>query len=67
MIFSWGFSDDRIMGMFEEVEFENGVRLVMVSMEGVESLSVGVFCACGGRDEPAGISGVSPFLEHMGF
>ena len=55
------------MGMFEEVEFENGVRLVMVSMEGVESLSVGVFCACGGRYEPAEISGVSHFLEHMAF
>ena len=45
----------------------NGVRLVFVPMEGVESVSVSVFVGCGGRYESDKVAGISHFLEHMVF
>ncbi len=53
--------------VYKLTTLENGVRLLLVPVEGVASVSVGVYAACGSRYEPEEISGVSHFLEHMAF
>ena len=45
---------------------KNGLRLAMVPRE-AESVAVGVFVASGSRHEPAGLAGISHFIEHMLF
>lgn len=57
----------KMLSMFKLRRLGNGVRVVIVPMEGVESVSVGVLVACGSRYEEERLSGVSHFLEHMVF
>src|SRR3989344_4787044 len=45
----------------------NGVRLILVPMEGVNSVATSVMVGVGSRYETKKISGVSHFLEHMVF
>ena len=45
----------------------NGLRVVTCSMPGVPSVSAGVWVGCGSRHEPAPLSGISHFIEHMLF
>ena len=47
--------------------FDNGVRLILVPMEGVESVATSVLVAVGSRYETLANNGVSHFLEHMVF
>lgn len=53
--------------MFEYYKLENGVRVVLVPMGGVESVAVGVYIETGSRYEAREINGISHFLEHMAF
>lgn len=53
--------------MFDFYKLNNGVRVMLVPMEGVESVAVGVYIETGSRYEAREINGVSHFLEHMAF
>ncbi len=46
---------------------ENGIRLVTVPMPQLHAAELVCYLAVGGRHEPAEISGISHFLEHMIF
>ncbi len=48
-------------------ELANGTTLVFAPMPHMASVSVGFWVAVGGRHEPAEMSGVSHFIEHMLF
>ncbi len=52
---------------FEFYRLNNGVRVVLVPMTGVQSIGVGVYIQTGSRYETAKINGLSHFLEHMAF
>ncbi len=52
---------------FEQYSLANGVRVVMVPMEGVQSTAIGVYVGTGSRYESTRINGISHFLEHMVF
>jgi predicted Zn-dependent peptidase len=52
---------------YEKTEFANGVRLILVPMEGVNSVATSVMVECGSRYETREINGISHFLEHMVF
>ncbi|NNE80911.1 MAG: insulinase family protein [Silicimonas sp.] len=45
----------------------NGVRVVTEHMPGLQSASIGVWVAAGGRHERAEQNGIAHFLEHMAF
>lgn len=53
--------------MYKLKTLDNGVRLLLVPMPSMASLSVATFVACGSRYEPEEISGISHYLEHMVF
>ncbi len=53
--------------MYKLKTLPNGVRLVLVPMPSMASVSVATYVACGSRYEPKDITGVSHFLEHMVF
>jgi predicted Zn-dependent peptidase len=53
--------------LYEKTMLPNGVRLILVPMEGVNSIATSVMVACGSRYETKEINGVSHFLEHMVF
>jgi predicted Zn-dependent peptidase len=44
-----------------------GLRVATDRMEGVATVSLGVYVDAGARSEPAAINGVAHFLEHMAF
>jgi len=46
---------------------DSGLRVVTDAMDGVESLTVGMWVDVGARDETADIQGISHLLEHMAF
>ncbi len=48
-------------------ELSSGIRVVTASMPRVESVSVGIWVGVGGRHEPAAVSGMSHFIEHLLF
>ena len=52
---------------FEFYRLKNGIRVVLVPMEGVESVGVGVYVETGSRYETKANNGISHFLEHMAF
>ncbi len=45
----------------------NGVRVVSETASHVQSLSLGIWVDAGSVDEPAGVRGISHFIEHMLF
>ncbi|MCB0162884.1 MAG: insulinase family protein [Anaerolineae bacterium] len=45
----------------------NGLRILMVPAYAFQSISMGVFVKVGARYEPANLSGISHFIEHMLF
>lgn len=47
--------------------FPNGARLILVPIEGVNSVATSVMVGVGSRYETANINGISHFLEHMVF
>src|SRR5450759_3241447 len=52
---------------FEKITLKNGVRLMMIPMEGVNSVATSVMVGVGSRYETSEINGISHFLEHMVF
>lgn len=52
---------------YEKTTLKNGIRVVTGPMTGVKSASLIFYYAVGSRFEPAPISGVAHFLEHMLF
>lgn len=52
---------------YDKVTLKNGVRLMMIPMEGVNSVATSVMVGVGSRYETSGINGISHFLEHMVF
>jgi predicted Zn-dependent peptidase len=45
----------------------NGLTIASVRLPGFRTAAVGAFVRVGSRDEPAGLNGISHFLEHMAF
>jgi predicted Zn-dependent peptidase len=52
---------------FDQIELENGLRIVGERNPGARSMAAGYFVRTGSRDETSAVSGVSHFLEHMMF
>ena len=52
---------------FDEVELDNGLRVIGEYNPGASSVAAGYFVQTGARDERPAASGVSHFLEHMVF
>ena len=50
-----------------ESRLSNGLRVVTERMPEARSVTLGVWVAIGGRDEPAELAGASHFLEHLLF
>ncbi len=52
---------------YEKITLPNGVRLMMIPMEGVNSVATSVMAGVGSRYETPEVNGISHFLEHMVF
>lgn len=52
---------------YDKTVLSNGVRLILVPMDGVNSIATSVMVAVGSRYETPANNGVSHFLEHMVF
>lgn len=52
---------------YHKTVFKSGTRLILVPMEGVNSVATCVMVEVGSRNETPEINGVSHFLEHMVF
>lgn len=52
---------------YTKIDLPNGLRIIAEEMPHTHSVSMGVFTKVGSRYEPARLSGVSHFLEHMFF
>lgn len=52
---------------FVKTAFPNGTRLILVPMQGVNSIATSVMVSVGSRYETPAVSGISHFLEHMVF
>ena len=52
---------------FEKMTLPNGVRLMLIPMDGVNSVATSVKVGVGSRFETPEINGISHFLEHMVF
>ncbi|MDR0888554.1 MAG: insulinase family protein [Coriobacteriales bacterium] len=52
---------------YESTTLDNGVNVVSEHMDGVRSLSLGIWFRVGSRDETADQLGISHFMEHMMF
>lgn len=53
--------------MYKATRLDNGLTVVSVEMPHMASVSVGIWVGVGGRHEPAAVSGVSHFIEHLLF
>ncbi|MDR1422941.1 MAG: insulinase family protein [Coriobacteriales bacterium] len=52
---------------YQQTVLDNGVTVISERMDGVRSISVGVWFRIGSRDEMDAESGISHFMEHMMF
>ena len=55
------------MSTIEQTTLSSGLRIVTETVPQARSVSAGVWIGVGARDEPAELSGVSHFLEHLLF
>jgi len=53
--------------MYKKIVLNNGLKIVLADMPHMESISIGVWIAAGGRYEREDQAGISHFLEHMVF
>lgn len=53
--------------MIQQTKLSNGVRVVTCEMPHAQSATFGIWAAVGGRHEPARLTGISHFIEHMLF
>ncbi len=54
-------------GSYRRTILDNTIRIVTESIPHVRSLAIGIWFDTGSRDEPASLSGMSHFIEHMNF
>src|SRR6266702_4328497 len=52
---------------FHSHVLKNGMKIIAETSPSARSTAIGFFVRTGARDESAGVSGVSHFLEHMVF
>ncbi len=52
---------------YHKTVLPSGIRVISERVPAVNSVSVGIWVHVGSRDEPAGVSGISHFIEHMLF
>src|SRR5258706_2212843 len=52
---------------FTKTTLKNGLRMIIIPMEGVNSVATSVMVGVGSRYETPEINGISHFLEHMVF
>lgn len=52
---------------YHKTVLPSGIRVISERVPAVDSVSVGIWVHVGSRDEPAGVSGISHFIEHMLF
>src|SRR5258708_9796536 len=53
--------------LFHQQALSNGLQIIAESSPSARSVALGFFVRTGSRDETAGVSGVTHFLEHMVF
>lgn len=53
--------------MYQEHTLSNGLKILMVPLDHLESVSIGIFIRVGSRYETENIAGISHFIEHMLF
>lgn len=53
--------------MYRKIVLDNGLTIILANMPTMESISIGIWIAAGGRYEEKRQAGVSHFLEHMVF
>ena len=56
-----------VKDMVEKIVLNNGLRIVSQKMPYVRSCALGIWVGNGSRHEPAELSGISHFIEHMVF
>src|SRR6201984_1800497 len=56
-----------VKNLVQKEVFPNGLVVITEPMEHVHSVSVGIWLRTGSRCEPAGVNGISHFIEHMVF
>lgn len=61
------YSEDMKATPYKKTILPNGARLILVPMEGVNSVATAVMVGVGSRYETKAINGISHFLEHMVF
>ncbi len=52
---------------YDKTVLENGVTVITEPMDSVRSITLGIWCAVGSRDEAPSEAGMSHFMEHMMF
>ncbi|MDQ2986971.1 MAG: insulinase family protein [Armatimonadota bacterium] len=52
---------------FKKFTLDNGVRILCEPLEHVQSVSIGIWCETGSKDETASEGGISHLIEHMLF
>lgn len=52
---------------YHKKELNNGIRIIGEEIHDYNSVTVGIFVFCGGRDEPKDQLGIAHFAEHMLF
>jgi predicted Zn-dependent peptidase len=52
---------------YHKTVLPSGIRVISERVPAVDSVSVGIWVHVGSRNEPAGVSGISHFIEHMLF
>ncbi|MEI6350598.1 MAG: pitrilysin family protein [Verrucomicrobiota bacterium] len=55
------------MNSYRLTKLPNGTRIASIEMPHMQSVSVGIWTAVGGRYEPKAICGISHFIEHLMF
>src|SRR5260221_745551 len=53
--------------MYQISRLKNGLTIATAEMPHMASVSLGIWAGVGGRYEPAALSGVSHFIEHLLF
>lgn len=56
-----------LSSMVEQTTFDNGVRVVTQQVQGMHTISLGIWVANGARQEDPAINGVAHFIEHLLF
>ncbi|HZL05365.1 MAG TPA: pitrilysin family protein, partial [Coriobacteriia bacterium] len=52
---------------YDRTVLENGITVITEPMDTVRSVTLGIWCAVGSRDETPSEAGMSHFMEHMMF